>query len=93
MTTRVTRIAEALPGDASSNTGAIRVGINAAVTAVAVFVVGRFTDQTVDVTHPLFIFGTGAVVGFGYRLSRYLAHRFPKLAWILFGTGTEPTYE
>ena len=86
-------LASRLPGDTSANTGTIRVTVNAAIATSVVWAVDRFTDLEVDVSDPRVILGAGAVMAFGYRLSRFVSGRWPGAAWLLFGIGAEPSYE
>lgn len=70
-----------------------RTAINVTVVLWMVSLVNRIfgwkmnlTDQDVIWLAP----AIGAVVGVGYRLSRWATAKWPTLGWVLFGSGKEP---
>ena len=85
-------LTESAPGDASANVGTVRTTANAFVIIVIVWLISKVTSQTVDPSDPLVLIGAPAVIGFGYRLSRFIAAKWPSVAWLLFGIGTPPNY-
>lgn len=92
MTNPARALAENAPGDTSANTGAVRVAVSSAVTLAIVWLVERFTTADVDTDNAFVILAGGAIIGAAYRVYRLLAHRFPAIAWALFGIGDEPRY-
>jgi hypothetical protein len=84
----------------SETTGTIRTGVNAtvasAIVAATLYALDRWADIEVSTDDPavvLFLIpAAGAIVAFVYRLSRYLADRFPALGYVLFGIPRPPSY-
>jgi hypothetical protein len=85
-------VTEKLPGEDSANIGAIRTTVNVFVLGLVAWVVSEITGKTVDTSNPLVLVGAPLIVGFGYRVSRLITHKWPSIAWLLFGIGKAPDY-
>ena len=79
--------------DLDNNVATVRTGFNAGIIGVAAYVAQRFFNVSIDTTDPLILVAAPAVIAFGYRVSKFLSARFPKLANVLFGIGAAPVYE
>ena len=75
------------------NIATTRTTVNAAVIGAVVYCANRFFGVTIDPADPVILVAAPVVIGVGYRLSVYLADRFPQLAHILFGKTQTPDYE
>jgi hypothetical protein len=74
------------------NIATTRTTVNTGALAFVVYLVQRFTDVEVDVTDPVVLAVAPFAVGLFYRVSRFLAAKYPSLVRVLFGYGETPIY-
>jgi hypothetical protein len=69
-----------------------RTTVNAAITGVIVTSIVRVLDIELD-ENSVMVLGIviGAATGVVYRTSRAITAKWPKLGYVLFGSGKEPT--
>lgn len=83
-------ISEAYKSDTRIAT--VRTIVPAAWGTLVVYLLNRFGIQLDPDDTEILLLVLPAVIGIFYRLSRFVEERFPKLAWILLGSGKKPLF-